>query len=267
MTTKRLSQFAARKNSLKPRKETSRCFNMCCGPLAAYPCWWRIGIMNIMLVSVTERLREIGIRRAIAPSHEILFQFLAESLLLCIIGAAGDGAGLFWLEAQGNGPGSRRCFLTSCLPCHWSLRHSSESYLAPTRIPAAKLDLQGLCDTINTLDGFFKMGFVERRAYARNSIDSGRLIVVGLMAGGDLRREISISEEPVRNDLVLPDLLVVRPLCAAAATMTTALFLVSCRHLSTGRDYVAVDLVEKPWWCVSDRPWCFPSRGPSTRHE
>jgi putative ABC transport system permease protein len=49
-----------------------------------------IGIMNIMLVSVTERLREIGIRRAIgAKRHEILFQFLAESLLLCVIGAVG----------------------------------------------------------------------------------------------------------------------------------------------------------------------------------
>lgn len=82
------------------------------------------------------------------------------------------------------------------------------------------------------------------------------LIVVGLMAGGrSSAGEISIAEEPVRNDLVLPDLLVVRPLCAAAATMTTALFLVSLpATYPLGRDYVAVDLVEKPWWCVSDRP-------------
>ncbi len=67
-----------------------------------------IGILNIMLVSVTERIPEIGLRKAVgAKSLDIRIQFLTESVLLCLIGSllgitlgAAVGKGFAWIVGR-----------------------------------------------------------------------------------------------------------------------------------------------------------------------
>ena len=73
---------------LKQAEKTRRIFNIVLGSIAAISLLvGGIGIMNIMLASVSERTREIGIRRALgAKKKDIIFQFLTETVLLTLIG-------------------------------------------------------------------------------------------------------------------------------------------------------------------------------------
>ncbi len=74
---------------LSTRAETNAVFSMLLAGVACVSLLvGGIGVMNIMLVSVTERTREIGLRMAVGaqPKH-ILWQFLIESIILCLVGA------------------------------------------------------------------------------------------------------------------------------------------------------------------------------------
>ncbi|MBZ0241610.1 MAG: FtsX-like permease family protein, partial [Bacteroidales bacterium] len=73
---------------LKQEQRTKDVFNIVLGAIAGISLLvGGIGIMNIMLASVMERIREIGVRRSVgANKRDIIFQFLAEATLISISG-------------------------------------------------------------------------------------------------------------------------------------------------------------------------------------
>ncbi len=73
---------------LKQEQRTKTIFNVVLGAIASISLIvGGIGIMNIMLASILERIREIGVRRAVgATQNEILFQFLSEAVLISVAG-------------------------------------------------------------------------------------------------------------------------------------------------------------------------------------
>jgi ABC-type antimicrobial peptide transport system permease subunit len=84
-----------------------------------------VGIMNIMLVSVTERTREIGLRMAVgARSGNILRQFLVEAVVLCLLGGAiGIAVG-------------RACSYLVRVTLHWPIEISLPAILAAVAVSA-----------------------------------------------------------------------------------------------------------------------------------
>ncbi len=85
-----------------------------------------VGIMNIMLVSVTERTREIGLRMAVgARGSDIMRQFLAESVMLCLAGGA-----------MGIGLGRGTSYLVAKI-LHWPTLPSLEAIVASVLVSAS----------------------------------------------------------------------------------------------------------------------------------
>jgi ABC-type antimicrobial peptide transport system permease subunit len=84
-----------------------------------------VGIMNIMLVSVTERTKEIGLRMAVgAKGKDILLQFLSEATMLCLIG------GIIGLGIGRGGGMLVKNFM------HWPIEPSMEAVIASIAVSA-----------------------------------------------------------------------------------------------------------------------------------
>jgi putative ABC transport system permease protein len=100
-----------------------------------------VGIMNIMFVSVTERTREIGIRKALgARRREILLQFLVEALVITFLGGV-TGVVASWLMVWAVSP---RPFLAELLD---DVSRKTDIHLV------LSMELLGICTAILMLVG------------------------------------------------------------------------------------------------------------------
>lgn len=110
-----------------------------------------IGIMNIMLVSVAERTREIGIRKAVgAKRRHILFQFLCEACILAILGGLiGMGISLAAVELY-------NLFATATVAMNWSIAGAAIGFCAVIGLifggyPAAKASRLQPIDALHSM--------------------------------------------------------------------------------------------------------------------
>jgi putative ABC transport system permease protein len=143
-------QIRNQQDVLATQQQTTETFKMLLGSIAAVSLLvGGIGIMNIMLVSVTERTKEIGIRKALgATRFTVMSQFLIEALVLCLMG------GLLGVIVGATGAELMSKFLG------WN------TFVSPTAVAVAFM--------FSALVGLFFGLWPARRAARLNTIDALR---------------------------------------------------------------------------------------------
>jgi len=137
-------QIVVPQELLRQEQRTRRIFNIVLGAIAGISLLvGGIGIMNIMLATVSERTKEIGTRRAVGASKEdIVIQFLTETVLLSLVGGIigiGAGLGAVWIISTWAGWTTAVTLYAIILPLFTSLLVGVFSGIYPAYL-AARMD-------------------------------------------------------------------------------------------------------------------------------